>query len=171
MKSSLVTALFAGLSMLAFTVQAADPKSTLNSADEKFVKAASQHGMGEVQIAALGVKKGARADVKALAEKMVLAHTTMNTELTGLAKAKGVEISTVTDPADTETLKELENTNTGDAFDKAFLNQMEAGHKEAIDLFDDAAEESKDAEVKAWAGKALPELRNHLDAVQAALKK
>ncbi|MBB5036824.1 DUF4142 domain-containing protein [Prosthecobacter dejongeii] len=171
MKTSFLTAAFAGLAMLATSVSAADSKSSLTPADEKFVKAASQHGMGEVQIAALGVKKGAREDVKALAEKMVLAHTTMNTELTALAKAKGVELSTVTDPADTEILKELENTNTGEAFDKAFLNRLEADHKEAIDLFTEASEDSKDAEVKTWAGKALPDLRNHLDAVQTAIKK
>ncbi|HEY1084619.1 MAG TPA: DUF4142 domain-containing protein [Prosthecobacter sp.] len=173
MKTTLatLTAVFAGLAMLVSSMQAADPKSVLDSADEKFVKAASQHGMGEVQIAALGVKKAARADVKELAEKMVTAHTAMNAELTALAGTKSVAISTVTDPDDTKTMKALENTNTGEAFDKDFLNQLESGHKEAISLFENAAEDSKDAEVKAWAAKSLPELRAHLEAIQTALKK
>lgn len=166
-----ITAFFASLALFAGSLQAADPTSTLNAADEKFVKSASQLGIGEVQIAALGVKKGARADVKALAEKMVTAHTAMNTELSALAQSKGVQVSAVTDPSDTSTLKDLENTNTGMDFDKAFLNELESGHKTAISLFEDAAEDSKDAAVKAWAAKALPDLKAHLEEVQAALKK
>lgn len=166
-----ITAALASLALLVSSAQAADPKSVLNSADEAFVKAASQQSIGEVQIAALGVKKSARVDVKALAEKMVTAHTAMNTQLTDLAKTKAVQISAVTDPDDTKTLKALENTNTGNAFDKAFLNELEAGHKAAIALFKDAAEDSKDGDVKAWAAKALPDLRAHLSEVQEALKK
>lgn len=165
-----LTAVFAGLAMMISSVQA-DTKSGLVAADEKFVKAASQHGLGEVQVAALGVKKAAREDVKALAEKMVTAHTELNAQLSALATTKKVEVSVVTDPSDTETLKDLENTNTGTDFDKAFLNELESSHKAAISLFEDAAEDSKDAEVKAWAGKVLPDLRAHLDAVQTALKK
>lgn len=173
MKSSILSlsAVFASLVLLVSSAQAADPTSTLNAADEKFVKAASQHGIGEVQIAALGVKKSAREDVKALAEKMVTDHTALNAELTALAQTKGVQISAVTDPSDTSTMKDLENTNTGPDFDKAFLNQLEADHKEAISLFEDAAEDSTDAAVKAWAAKVLPDLKAHLEHVQTALKK
>ena len=122
-------------------------------------------------MAALGVKKAARADVRALAEKMVTDHTAANTELSALAKSKKVEASVVTDPDHTEILKDLENTDTGMDFDKAFLNEMESMHKKSIALFEDAAEDSKDGEVKAWAAKTLPTLRAHLEHVQAAMKK
>lgn len=162
---------FAGLTFGTSQVHAADPTSKLKAADETFVKTASQHGLGEAQIAALGVKKGAREDVKALAEKMVTDHTAANTELAALAKSKGVMLSTVTDPNDTEKMKDLENEPTGKEFDAAFLNQLEADHKKTIDLFEDAADDSEDAEVKAWAAKMLPTLRAHLEHVQTAMKK
>ncbi len=158
----------AGFAMV--TAQA-ETKSSLNSADEKFVKAASQHGVGEVQIASLGVKKSAREDVKNIAEKMVTDHTAVNAELTAFAKTSNVEVSAVVDPADTEIMKELENKATGDDFDKAFLNQLESSHKEAIALFEDASEDSQNAQLKEWAAKTLPSLRAHLEMVQAALKK
>lgn len=172
--NSLATAFMAAVVALAFTAaqtQAADPQSTLNSADEKFVKAASQQGLGEVQIAALGVKKSARDDVKSLAEKMVADHTAANAELAELAKSKGVMISVVTDPADTKKMKDLENTDTGKDFDAAFLEQLEDDHQKAISLYEDAAEDSQDAELKAWAAKMLPALREHLNHIQAAMKK
>lgn len=162
---------FASLSFMASTTHAADPKSVLSSSDEKFVKEASQMGLGEVQIAALGVKKSAREDVKALAEKMVADHSAANTELATLAKSKGVMISVVTDPDDTKDMKDLENKDTGNDFDKAFLAQLEDNHKASIKLFEDAAEDSADAEVKAWAAKMLPKLRAHLTEVQEAQKK
>ena len=164
-------AAFASLGFLANSIQAEDAKSTVNSTDESFVKSASQMGIGEVQVASLGVRKGARADVKELAEKMVTAHTALNAEISALAKSKNVAISTVTDPSDTETLKDLENTDTGDNFDKAFLAELESAHKDAIALFEDAAKDSADADVKNLASKALPELRSHLDMIQAAQKK
>ncbi len=161
----------AGLALIGSQLQAADPASTLSSADETFVKTASQHGLGEVQIAALGVKKASRPDVKELAEKLVTEHTAANSDLTALSQTKKVAISAVTDPKDTEKLKALEGKQTGDEFDKAFLNQLERDHKAAIALFEDASKDSKDDQVKAWAGKTLPTLRAHLDHVQAALKK
>lgn len=170
-KFPLFSAVFASLALLALSLHAADPVSVLDSADEKFVKTASQHGIGEVQISALGVKKAARADVKILAEKMVAEHTAINTQIADLAKNKGVQLSTVTDPSDTSTMKDLENTATGKDFDAAFLNELEANHKDAISLFEDAAEDSKDGDVKAWAAKVLPDLKAHLEAVQAAMKK
>ena len=162
---------FAGLTFVTAPAHAADPKSVLTASDETFVKTASQHGMGEAQIAALGVKKAAREDVKAIAAKMVTDHTAANAELATLAKTKGVMISSVTDPKDTEKMKALENEPTGDAFDKAFLAQLEDDHKETIDLFEDAAEGSESPEVKAWAAKMLPTLREHLTHVQEAQKK
>lgn len=174
MKSYKITSLiaaFAGLALCAGTLQAEDSKSLVNSSDESFVKSASQMGIGEVQVATLAIRKGARADVKELAEKMVTAHTALNAEISALAKSKNIAISTVTDPSDTETLKDLENTDTGNGFDKAFLAEMESAHKDTIALFEDAAEGAADADVKSLAAKALPDLRAHLNEIQTAQKK
>lgn len=170
-KITSLLAVFASLALGAGSLFAEDPKPRVEASDEAFVKSASQAGIGEVQVAALAVKKGARADVKELAEKLVTAHTAMNTEISALAKSKNVAISTVTDPSDTETLKDLENTNTGDNFDKAFLAELESSHKDSIALYEDAAEDAKDAEVKNFAAKALPELKAHLEMIQTAQKK
>jgi putative membrane protein len=166
---SALTALLAGLAFL--SAQAKDPDSVLNSKDEGFVKSASQMGMAEVQLGMLGSKKAAREDVKALAEKMVTDHTAMNDELKGLAAAKKVMVSVVTDPGDTENLKDLENKTSGEDFDKAFLDQLEKDHKKSISAFEEASKDGKDGEVKAFAEKHLPHLRAHLDEVKKAQEK
>jgi putative membrane protein len=105
--------------------------------------------------------------VKALAEKMVSDHTAMNAEFKTLAESKKVEISAVTDPNDTEVLKNLEEKATGPDFDKAFLNQLEKDHKKTISLAEEITKDSKDGDLKAWADKALPNLRAHLEHVKS----
>ena len=47
---------------------------------------------------------------------------------------------------------------------------MVAGHEKAIQLFENEAKNGRDADVKAWAEKCLPTLREHLKLAQAAVK-
>lgn len=157
----LVAALFA----FAAALNAADTKSSLNPTDEKFVKATGESGMAEVKIATLGTQKAERADVKEFATMLVNDHTKVNEELTGLAKAKGVELSAIVSADAANTFKDLEQ-ESGAGFDKAFLSQMKDAHEKSISNFEDAEKNATDGEVKAWAGKTLPALRTHLDKIK-----
>ena len=141
-------------------------KSSLNTADEKFVKTAAQSGMAEVKIAELGVQKAQRAEVKELAQMMVKDHTEVNTQLKGLAKTKGVELSAVVDADAVDTFKGLEKQSGAD-FDKEFLATLEKHHKETIAAYEDAEKESKDNDLTLWVTKTLPSLRGHLDKVKS----
>lgn len=137
-------------------------KDTLNSADVKFVKHEAAAGMAEVKLAELGVKKAERADVKAYAEMLVTDHTKANEELAKLAATKGVELSDVLEPKHAETFQDLEKSNGAD-FDKKFLSEVTGSHKKCVKNFEEAAEDSKDADLKAWAAKMLPALKTHLE--------
>ena len=44
---------------------------------------------------------------------------------------------------------------------------MVSGHKDAIDLFENATEGNNDPDVKSWASGMLPDLRTHLAQAQA----
>ena len=52
-------------------------------------------------------------------------------------------------------------------FDKAYVEAMVDGHKKAVKLFTDAAQNCKDPDLKAFATKTLPTLKMHLDSIQA----
>jgi putative membrane protein len=67
-------------------------------------------------------------------------------------------------------MKDLENKETGNGFDEAFLDQLEKDHKKDISEFEDASKNAQDAQVKALAEKALPTLREHLDMIQKLQK-
>jgi putative membrane protein len=47
---------------------------------------------------------------------------------------------------------------------------MVSGHEKAIEQFEIETKNGVDAEVKAWAGKWLPTLREHLKMAQTAIK-
>ncbi|AKQ55725.1 Predicted outer membrane protein [Bordetella hinzii] len=50
-----------------------------------------------------------------------------------------------------------------DGFDEAYADSIAvSAHKDAVELFDKAAREAKDAEVKAFAARVLPQLKQHL---------
>jgi predicted outer membrane protein len=55
---------------------------------------------------------------------------------------------------------------SGDAFDRAFTQEMLAGHRKAVSSFQTESKSGKDPEVKAWATKTLPTLEGHLKQVQ-----
>ena len=151
--------------LTAFAVKAAD----LVSADEKFVKSVNDSGLMEVQVAELGVKKATSADVKALAEMMVKDHTALNKELAAVAKNKGAQLSSAADPSTATTIKDLE-LYKGEEFDKEFLKVLRDGHEKSVKNFKDAAENAKDGEVKAFAGKNLPTIEAHLEHIKKLQK-
>lgn len=153
----------------AMTTFAADTKSSLENADENFIKKAAVMGKAEVQVSELGAQKASSPEVKEIAAKMIADHTKTNQELTAFAESKGVELTAAKDPDAQEVIASLEKESGAD-FDKAFLKQLKKDHEKTIDLFEEASKDSKNAELKAWVDKTLPTLRAHLEHVDKALE-
>jgi hypothetical protein len=62
------------------------------------------------------------------------------------------------------------HTNAGDdaKFDERYARNFGVkAHESTIKLFQEAAQNAKDADVKAWAQKTLPSLQHHLEMAQA----
>jgi putative membrane protein len=136
---------------------AASAMAAATSPDSVFVTKAAEAGAKEVEVAKLGAAKAASSGVKAFAQRLVQDHTTLNTELTALAKSKDLKIPASTRPAPADLAK-----LSGAAFDKAFVALMIKEHDAAIALFEGESRDGRDAEVKEWAAKQLPALREHL---------
>ena len=58
----------------------------------------------------------------------------------------------------------------GAEFDQAYTKDMVAGHESAIKQFEIEIKNGRDADVKAWAEKCLPTLREHLKLAREAVK-
>ena len=141
-------------------------KTVKFDADRTFLMTAGQGGYAEVVLAELAIKKAGNDEVKKLAQMLERDHTANNQELRSLATTKGVVVATTLDAEHQGLHNRLEKLD-GAAFDRAYSTAMVDGHKKMIALFEQASV-SKDAQVKAFAEKTLPALREHLKHAQHA---
>jgi len=141
-------------------------KTVKFDADKTFLMTASQGGHAEVVLATLAIKKAGHDEVKKLAQMLEKDHSANNQELKSLATSKGVVVATTLDAEHQQLHDRLEKLD-GAAFDRAYSTAMVDGHKKMIALFEQASV-SKDAQVKAFAEKTLPALREHLKHAQHA---
>ncbi|MGN6645622.1 MAG: DUF4142 domain-containing protein [Cytophaga sp.] len=137
----------------------------------KFLVKAAEINLEEISLGKLAEEKSTNADVKELAKMMVTAHKKALEDLKGLAGKKNISIPTedTQDVIDAHT-KLSEKTEQKD-FNKAYVDKMVDGHKDAVELFEKESTESSDADIRAWATSMLPELRKHLDHSIAVQKK
>lgn len=124
-----------------------------------FVTKAAQAGLAEVELAKLAAASSGNEAVKSFATRMLTDHGKANTELTALARQKGLMVPTQLDSRHAELVKAMKDRSGAD-FDSAYAMHMVMDHIEAVALFE-ANSTSRDAELAAFAGKTLPVLREH----------
>ncbi len=134
--------------------------TAMTDADKEFVSKAGMGGLMEVQAGNLALQKAQSADVKAFAQRMVDDHGKANAELTQLATAKGLALATELAGEHKAAVDHLSSLS-GAAFDKAYMTHMVEDHDKDVPEFDKASTTATDADVKAFAGKTLPTLKEH----------
>jgi putative membrane protein len=133
--------------------------------DAKFAVAAANGGMAEVELGTLAQQKAANAKVKDFGAMMVSDHSKANDEMKALAKSKGITLPAAIDQ-DEQKVKDDLSAKSGADFDKAYVSNMIDDHKKDIKEFENASQNCKDTDLKAFAAKTLPTLKMHLDAIQ-----
>ena len=134
--------------------------------DRKFIEQAAGSGMFEVQVSQLAATKATDANVKSYASMLVDHHTAANNELVKIANARGVELPAAPPRAMRSDIEKLGKKN-GAEFDKDYIREVGIkAHEKDIKLFQGASKDVKDAELKAFVDKTLPQLREHLAAAQ-----
>jgi putative membrane protein len=130
--------------------------------DNKFVTRAANDGMFEIEMGKLAETKATTPEVKELAKMMVEDHTKASNELKAASIAKGINLPTEMENSDKELITKF-SEKKGIEFDKDYASLMVDKHKDAVELFDDASQNCKDNDLKAWAAGALPTLKHHLE--------
>ena len=132
----------------------------------EFLAETASSGMMEVELGKLAEEKAVNTKVKSYGAMMASDHTNASEELKTLAASKNVTLPGVPLKDDQDKIDDLKG-KSGSDFDKAYINLMVDGHQKTIDSFEDATEQDKDPEVKAFAAKLLPTLRTHLESAKA----
>lgn len=130
--------------------------------DAEFVKKAASGGMHEVELGKLAQTAAKSDEVKKFGQKLVEDHTKANEELKKAAKAAGVSVP---EKMLDEHRKEFDRFKDlkGDAFDREFAKHQVKDHEEDIALFTRASKEASSADIKGFATKSLPVLKEHLE--------
>ena len=131
------------------------------ASDKKFVTEAAQGGMAEVELGKLAAEKAASPKVKEFGQRMVDDHTKAGDELKGIASNKGIQIPDKLNAKDEMTKQRLSKLS-GEQFDKAYMSDMVKDHTQDVADFQKESKTGNDPDVKAFASKTLPTLKDHL---------
>jgi len=135
----------------------------LSWGDRRFVTKAADDGKDEVSLAQLAAQRASNTEVKNFAQKLVSDHQSVNSELTQIAGQKNVKIDT---DDDKDRMYKRLSKKSGAEFDQEFVEHMIDEHEKDIKLFEKAASDAKDPDVKSFAAKHVDHLREHLQQAQ-----
>jgi len=138
-----------------FVIQAFAQTST-----QDFVTKVAISDMFEIQSGKLAVKKG-NENVRAFARQMVTDHTKTSKELKGMVGKAKVKLPSRLDAEHQKKLAQLQKLN-GEKFSQSYASMQVQAHEDAVKLFEAYSSSGDDPQLKAWAGKTLPALKEHL---------
>jgi putative membrane protein len=140
-------------------------------ADTAFVMEAAKGGMMEVAKGKAATQHASRDDVKQFAQRMVDDHTKAGDELKSIASGKNITLPPDQPSAKDQAMLDKMSKMNGAAFDQAYIADQVKDHEKTIALFEKEARSGKDAELKAFAEKTLPTLKEHLTAIRGLSSK
>jgi putative membrane protein len=142
-------------------------RGSATTMDRQFFMDAAAGGTYEVQSSRLALQKSNNDGVKRFAQHMIDDHTKANDELAGLARSKNVAVTPAPNQMQQDMLNRLQGLS-GTQFDQEYLRQQRMAHQDTIQKFETAANSGSE-DVKMWASKTLPTLRQHLQMVDQQL--
>jgi putative membrane protein len=162
---------------------------TGRSPDAAFVAKASDAIAVDAELATLAVTRARTASVKAFAKQVLDAHAVLARELAAIGRTSPIAGAPRAEPAgpDAAMPDSAKAAATAPAatapdamkaaaalsgklpadFEAAFVAAMVASREAAVALFEAESRDGRDAEVKEWAARQLPALREQLVAVRA----
>ena len=132
--------------------------------DNDFAVKAANGGMLEMEVARLAREKARNTEVKEFAAMLMSDHQKANDELKALAGRKNITLPGRLGNDEQKHVDELAKLS-GMEFDKKFVDLMVEDHEKDVKLFQEAADDADDADLKAFAAKTLPTLQKHLERI------
>jgi putative membrane protein len=139
---------------------------SISSNDRTFVTMAAQASWAEIVTGELAQKNGASDAVRQYGQRMVQDHGMANKELETIAGKLGVTPPKGPDAkhqADAGMMAKLK----GAEFDRQYSAHMVKDHEMTVALFEKQAKGGENAELRAFAAKQLPILKEHLNMAKA----
>jgi putative membrane protein len=135
--------------------------SQLTESDRAFAMKAATGGKHEVELGQLAATRASNSDVKAFANRMVQDHSRAGEELTQINARLAISPPAEEDALFKQTFDRLSKLKAVD-FDQAYMKEMVEGHTKVADERSSYVSSGTNPDLKAWASKTLPTVREHL---------
>ncbi len=137
----------------------------LSSQDQNFIQSAGASDLFEIQSSQLALQKTRDPAVRRFADRMIHDHNQTTQRLNSIVSAKGLTPAPALKAQQQSMIDQLGRAN-GRSFIRDYrMNQIQ-GHQQAIQAFQDEANNGYDADIKGFAQQTLPLLRQHLTMAQ-----
>jgi putative membrane protein len=147
----------------------AEPDTNLDPATRQFFADAVSGSTMELAGGAFAVSKAERDDVKALGRQLMNDHARMNRDVIVLAKDLGDLLSNELRPDDRKVVDRLQKLD-GAEFQREYLKAIVEHHTRELAMFEKQAASGTNPQVKAYAEKTLPQVKEHLRLAEEAAK-
>ena len=132
-----------------------------NQIDRQFLQQAADESAAEVAMAQLALRQATAVEVRQLAQQLLDDHMQMIRDMVKLSNLKQDAQPAKPTPKDQQQLQQLQAQH-GKDFDHAYLHDMVQAHQDAVELYNKAARDGTDPDVKQYAQDKLPILQHHL---------
>ena len=133
--------------------------------DKEFMMTAAHSDQNEIQQSKMALAKGVTGMAKEMANKMIADHTKSTADLKVIAGKKGVTLPADMD-AEHQAMKPAMEKLSGKAFEQKYMAQMQADHQKTANTMMAHEKMTQDADLKAFIGKTLPVVQQHLGMAQ-----
>ena len=129
--------------------------------DNEFMMTAAHSDQNEIQQSKMALAKGVTGMAKEMANKMIADHTKSTADLKKIAAKKGITLPTDMDAAHKALAPAMEKLS-GKDFEAKYLAQMQTDHQMTANTMMAHEKMTNDADLKAFIGKTLPVVQQHL---------
>lgn len=144
------------------TVAPPSDQAEMTRKAQEFADKAAQANMAEIETAKLAVQRASNPDVKAFAQMIVDDHMKAGEALTSAVTTASLSPPpTVLDEFHMRRLNDINEDDGDEDFDSDFINMQIDMHDDAIDLFEDYAQDGQAEALKSFAASTLPSLQAH----------
>lgn len=149
---------------------AAEPLAAdaLRPSERVFLTKAAESTRQQMRLAEIGASQSESAEVRSHATQLAADYRALNDTIEALIRRKG---SVAGDPVGTTSQNYASlMEKSGNAFDREFVRTVANSSNDVMTLFESAASDAKDADVRDLAASELPILRAHRNAVEGLKK-
>jgi len=128
--------------------------------DVEFAAESASASLLQVQLGEVALEQDVSPEVKALAQRIVSDHRRIAEDLKAVAEQKKIVLPEVPGK-DHQGMIDMVASQSGIAFDLAYLNKMVDLDKDLVEEYENTAEQGADMAIRTFASKQLPLLRQH----------